>query len=376
LVINLSRFINKPSLDRIFIVNTAIFASFTLIIYLVAEHYIVQDIEAFSGEEELKALVKEKIFIFFALLSLINFLIFLKLARGLKREIVKIDRYLQRVGNKKSDRKFVLSFSTEFILIGEKIEDVIEKLHKLNKKKRKYNAQLKIANYQQEKLLGAISHELKNPMSSIIGYAQILRDELGKDGISEIYLKFLDKIINNGKRSDELLNRLRLAVQLENNKFQLKYSVFDIASLIDKSISNLKRDWQKREIDKRYDKYEVYADKTLMELVIINLVENAFKYSDGKLIISIENNHIKIQDFGVGIDKNDLSNVTKRFYRADIRSHQQSMGLGLAIVSYILRLHNLDLKIESEVGKGSTFSINLTPISNQELPKDIEVIGN
>jgi two-component system phosphate regulon sensor histidine kinase PhoR len=212
-------------------------------------------------------------------------------------------------------------------------------------------------------------------MSSIIGYSQILKEELGNQGIEETYLKFIDKIISNGKRSDELLNRLRLAVQLENNKFELKYSVFNLSNVIDVVIKNQKKEWQNRNIETKYNEYEIYADKVLIELVTTNLIENALKYSDGDIIVYLENNHIRVQDFGIGIGGNDLSNVTKRFYRVDNNTHQQSMGLGLAIVSYILKLHNLTLQIESEIGKGSVFAVDLTPVKHQELPQQLKTIS-
>jgi two-component system phosphate regulon sensor histidine kinase PhoR len=212
-------------------------------------------------------------------------------------------------------------------------------------------------------------------MSSIIGYSQILKEELGNMGIEETYIKFIDKIISNGKRSDELLNRLRLAVQLENNKFELKYEVFNLPNLITRIVLNQKKEWQNRNIEQKYSKYEIYADQVLIELVVTNLIENALKYSDGDVFVSIDKDHIRVQDFGIGIKDNDLSNVTKRFYRVDNNTHQQSMGLGLAIVSYILKLHNLTLQIESEVGKGSVFSVDLTPVKHKELPQQLETIS-
>jgi two-component system phosphate regulon sensor histidine kinase PhoR len=366
----------KKDLYRILLFGSIFLILFTIGSYIFLDYAITVDFENIKENPNyLKSEIENKIFIFLTSVLIIFFLFAYVFVKNIKIELQKIDKYLYKISKKKYGQFIDLTLSDEFRQIGEKLEFTIERLYKLNRKKRKYNAKLKLANYQQEKLLGAISHELKNPMSSIIGYSQILKDELGKLGIEETYLKFIDKVISNGKRSDELLNRLRLAVQLENNKFELKYSIFDLSNVIDVVIKNQKKEWQNRNIDTKYSEYEIYADKVLIELVVTNLIENALKYSDGDIFVSIDGNHIRVQDFGIGIGGNDLSNVTKRFYRVDNNTHQQSMGLGLAIVSYILKLHNLVLEIESEVGKGSIFSINLIPIKHKELPKQLETIS-
>jgi two-component system phosphate regulon sensor histidine kinase PhoR len=366
----------KKDLYRILLFGSIFLILFAIGSYIFLDYAITVDFENIKENPNyLQSEIKNKIFIFITFILIIFFLFAYVFVKNIKVELQKIDKYLYKISKKKYGQFIDLTLSDEFRQIGEKLEFTIERLYKLNRKKRKYNAKLKLANYQQEKLLGAISHELKNPMSSIIGYSQILKEELGNMGIEETYIKFIDKIISNGKRSDELLNRLRLAVQLENNKFELKYEVFNLPNLITRIVLNQKKEWQNRNIEQKYSKYEIYADQVLIELVVTNLIENALKYSDGDVFVSIDKDHIRVQDFGIGIKDNDLSNVTKRFYRVDNNTHQQSMGLGLAIVSYILKLHNLTLQIESEVGKGSVFSVDLTPVKHKELPQQLETIS-
>jgi signal transduction histidine kinase len=350
----------KQNLNKIFLAHSLVILFSSIVLYLTIDYI--------ATEEES---CHEVIILFFALLSSIHFLVSYKLSQDLKRDIFKINKFLSKVKMKNSPQ-IELSFSKEFVYIGERLVTVIEKLHKTNKKKRKYNAQLKVANYQQERLLGAISHELKNPMSSIIGYAQILKDELE----SEFHIRFLEKIISNGKRSDELLNRLRLAIQLENNKFQLKYSIFNLKDIVEKAIENMRVNWIDRRVVKNLENCEIYADKTLIELVVINLIENGMKYSDSEIVIKLNSDEFSVEDFGIGIEEDDIANVTKRFYRGNLKPHHQSMGLGLAIVSYVLKLHQLKLEIKSEVGKGSIFSINIIPIRHKNLPDGIEVFEN
>lgn len=358
------------NLNKIFLINIFIAILISVTVFILIDFMIIDDFDSIKDINILKDMIREKILILFLFVTIIYILLIKRVFFKIYEETLKVDKYLNDVHQKFFNKKLKLKYSLEFYSIGKQLSSIILKFDKLNRKKRKFNAKLKVINYQQEKLLGAISHELKNPMSSILGYSQILKDEFENENFPKIYTKFLNKIINNGKRIDELLDRLRLAVQLDNNKFELKYRVFHIDKSINSLVSNLDL-VSNRKITLDIESYELYADKTLIELVLVNLIENAIKYSNGDVIVKLENNYLKVTDFGIGIDENELSNVTKRFYRTDRKSHQQSMGLGLAIVSYILKLHNLKLDITSRLGTGSTFAVNLFHIKNRKLPKEI-----
>ena len=352
------------SLNYIFSINIIALLLLISSIYFFIDYLIEIDFKAIKDIESLEESIKMKFILAITLTVIFSVLIGNRLISQISKELKKVESYLD---NRFRDKKISLNYSIEFSKLAKKIS-------RLRKKKLKYNAKLKIINYQQEKLLGAISHELKNPMSSILGYSQILKDEFMQDSnISNIHINFLNKIINNGKRIDELLNRLRLAVQLDNNKFELQYRIFNLTNSVKNVVENLAEN-EKRKIQIEVSNYELYADKTLIELVIINLIENGLKYSDGDIIVKLENNFIKVIDFGIGIKDTELSSVTKRFYRINRDSHKQSIGLGLAIVTYILKLHNLKLQINSKIGSGSEFSINLLGIKNRTLPKEIQPI--
>lgn len=356
------------SLNLIVILNLVLALTINIAIYLFIDNLIGKDFEAVQNSIELQKEVELKLLFLFISTSIIYILIGNKLIFGIRKELVKIENYLEKGETFKLLKS--IFYSQEFINIRELISKIFKKNDRLKRKKIKFNSKLKVINYQQEKLLGAISHELKNPMSSILGYAQILKDEFN-DEVQPTYIKFLDKIINNGRRVDELLDRLRLAVQLDNSKFELKYRVFNIVNLINEIVDNFE---SSRKIIIQIQNYELYADKTLIELVLINLIENAVKYSDGDIIIKMSEDCLKVIDYGIGINETELTSVTKRFYRVNRETHKQSIGLGLAIVSYILKLHNLKLDIESRVGTGSIFSINFSNIKNRILPKEIQPI--
>ena len=103
----------------------------------------------------------------------------------------------------------------------------------------------------------------------------------------------------------------------------------------------------------------VDADRTLLEIVLKNLMENALKYSKDEVLVKIDEGEVSVIDKGTGISSSDISKVTKKFYRSGTHSWDNSMGLGLSIVKSILALHGTELEIESEEEKGSTFSFHI-----------------
>jgi signal transduction histidine kinase len=103
----------------------------------------------------------------------------------------------------------------------------------------------------------------------------------------------------------------------------------------------------------------IEADRTLLEIVLKNLMENALKYSKDEVLVKINADQISVMDKGAGISSADITKVTKKFYRSGTHSWDNSMGLGLSIVKSILALHGTTLEIESEEEKGSTFSFHI-----------------
>ena len=362
----------NKSLFRIFLQYFISILLLNLFIFYLLDFDIVDNIEKMANEEILS--IVENRFLFLTIsISVFHLLLMRKFALDIQEEIDKIDRYLDEILRKKSKpRRLQLSYSSEFREIGKKLSRVFQEIYKISKKRRQINSRLKLTTIQQEQLLRAISHELKNPIAVILGYSQILESDISDTK----QLGYIQKVISNTKRMDRLLNRLRLAVQLENRKFRLEYSSFDMADVIYKVVDEVAGYIPNRNINLDISPYQVYGDRTLMELVAINLIENGLKYSKGDILVILKEDYLRVIDFGIGIEKSKMPSITKKFYRVNRKSHKDSMGLGLAIVNYILKLHKLELEIESELGKGSTFSIKLLPIKYNKLPKGIETISS
>ncbi len=143
--------------------------------------------------------------------------------------------------------------------------------------------------------------------------------------------------------------------QVWDGEQKLHISKFDIQPLISDVASNLEDRYKNRTVLVDNRSLIIKADKALIEIVIKNLIENGLKYSKDEVRVKIESNKISVIDKGVGISPENIDKVTKKFFRTEEHSWDNSMGLGLAIVKQILKLHNSSLHIKSQEHNGSTF---------------------
>ncbi|MBV5277433.1 MAG: sensor histidine kinase [Campylobacteraceae bacterium] len=279
------------------------------------------------------------------------------LSKKIRLEIDKIIANLQQIADK--DYKISLSshFSFEFFEISNFLKKLASKLEKRAKQKRKYTAKIKLISQQRSDVISAISHEFKNPIASIMGYAQTLLDD--GDANAQIRERFLGKIIQNGQKISGMIDRLALTTKFENGDFTSQNSEFDMGKLTQDIVQTFREKNQERVIVCDVEENIISADKTMMEIVLSNLIDNALKYSEEALHVSIKDKVLHVKDSGQGIKAEDIEKVTQKFFRSSTHSWDNSMGLGLALVSYILKLHNTNLEIQSTLGEGSDFSFKL-----------------
>jgi signal transduction histidine kinase len=278
-------------------------------------------------------------------------------AKRVRRELKSVENYLSSVEGDSLPNPSARFFTREFENINVKLIQILRKIKQKEKEKRKYTAKIKLKNRQRSDMLSAIAHEFRNPIAAIMGYAQTLTDD---DEIPPaLRKKFLYKIYKNGDKIEELLSRLLLWNRFESGEQKLQLSKFDIYPLIREIAMNLEDKYKNRKIDVLEGSLFVHADKALIEIVIKNLIENALKYSRDVVKVELSDSRIKVIDQGVGISADNIDKVTKKFFRTDEHSWDNSMGLGLSIVKQILKLHNSTLKIESKENQGSIFSFTL-----------------
>lgn len=281
-------------------------------------------------------------------------LIIYKLNSKISKEIKKVTHTLDEIANKNYKASVDSKFADEFKQIESHIKKLSNKLEKREKQKRKYNAKIRLISKQRSDIISAISHEFKNPIASIIGYAQTLLDDPNAN--ITIKNRFLQKIVKNSNKISGMIDRLSLATKFENGDLTPILTQFNLYELTKDVLNTFEDKHKERDFELRGKETLIKADKTMIEMVLINLIDNAIKYSEDTIFIEIDDNSLHVKDKGIGINEKDLEKVTNKFYRSNTLSWDNSIGLGLALVKHILTLHHTTLKIESKPGFGSDFS--------------------
>jgi signal transduction histidine kinase len=293
-------------------------------------------------------------FILIGFIAVFYFLIY-KTNKNLEKEVQRILLFLKSLTKKQKLEYIDSNFSKEFKNITKLLTKISKILAKQDMQNIAYTSKLELSNIQKDEIISAISHEFKNPIAVINGYSQTLLED---DIPPNIRKKFLLKIKKNGDKLTNLIDKLRLAIRLDENKQQINFSNVDINKLLEDIIEDIKDSYDREIIIEKYP-LKIKADEMLMEIVFKNLIENAIKYSKDKIVIKVGKNFVSIIDNGVGIKKEDINKITDKFYRVNSNHWDNSLGLGLSIVSNILKLHNFRLVIKSEVNKGSEFKVEM-----------------
>ena len=226
---------------------------------------------------------------------------------------------------------------------------------------------VKLDNMQKE-LVADVSHELKTPITSIMGYADtLLEGEYDK----ETQDKFLNVIATEARRMAKLVTDLLTLSRYDNNKKKTKKETFDLGDLVKKCQDKLAIEAKKKNHNVNCfvtaDVPPVYADKYDIERVVLNILSNSIKYTkeggEIKIYVGFVYNdaYIKVFDNGIGIPEEDLSRIFERFYRVD-KARTREMGgtgLGLSIAKEILDKNGGSIDIKSVVGQGTEVVIKI-----------------
>ncbi|WP_320035856.1 ATP-binding protein [Halarcobacter sp.] len=277
------------------------------------------------------------------------------LSLKIKDETNSILEYLIQMSNKKPRQEIYSDFCEEFNKITRLLNKVASKLSKREKQKAKQTAKLKVANRQKDEIISAISHEFKNPIAIITGYAETILND--KELPDKMQTNFLNKIYSNGNKMSHIIDKLRLTLKLEEGKQNIMTTECSLRKLLDEIVSDLQDKYTQREIHILGEDVKIKIDETLFSMVLTNLIENALKYSEDEVTIKIEQDSICVIDKGIGIDEDEIRKINQKFYRVSQNGWNNSLGLGLFIVHSILKLHNFELIIHSKIHEGSEFQI-------------------
>lgn len=225
----------------------------------------------------------------------------------------------------------------------------------------------KLEEQRKNDFVALVSHELKTPITSILSYVQVLLSKARKTEDNFAILS-LTRTEMQVKRMTNMINDFLNVGRLEQAKIQLSKSEFELHILIQEIIQETQLLQTSHNIECRHCQAIIlYADRDKIGQVINNLISNAIKYSAHKSTITIsceiveKNVNISIIDQGVGISKKDQEQLFQRFYRVDDDriKNVSGFGIGLYLVSEILRYHNTTIEVQSERDKGSIFSFSL-----------------
>ena len=222
--------------------------------------------------------------------------------------------------------------------------------------------------------LANISHEIRNPLNSIMGFASMLPEEESREAMSE----YAQIIVNNSEQLVSLIDGIVLYSKLQTRLMTLKYSLISVSNLLTDIKKSFNLPYYQKgveliiEFDNEND-FQISTDYDKMRQIFNNLVANAFKYtSTGNITLGCslknENPEFFVKDTGIGISENDQPKIFERFFRGSNinQTYDRGTGLGLSIVKELVELLGGKIWVESEVGKGSVFKFILPLKPNEQ----------
>ncbi|GAA0078594.1 HAMP domain-containing sensor histidine kinase [Clostridium sp. CTA-5] len=259
---------------------------------------------------------------------------------------ISLGQYSERVSIKSKDEFNVLS--NHFNLMAQTIEDKIN--------------ELEMSNIEKETFINNLTHELKTPLTSIIGYANLIRTSKYNE---ELFFESANYIYKEGKRLEKMAFKMMDLIYAKTQEFKLTpEKIMPIIYEVEKSLSAKLRD---KNINLIIEGEECIldVDKDLIKMALCNLVENAIKASnnDSKIYLKVsvlqDKTYISIVDFGFGMAKEHLDKIWQPFYVVDKARCRKNngAGIGLSICKKIVEVHNADIKISSELGKGTEVNL-------------------
>ena len=210
-----------------------------------------------------------------------------------------------------------------------------------------------------------VSHEMKTPLAVIKNYAELLQAPQVSDDDRAEYARSVEDAAN---RMTELITNILRLNRIENQKIMPELGRCDVCRQLADCLLPFESRWEEKQIEPDFDLEDsayINADESLLELVWNNLMSNAVKFTepggsitvrerteDGKVIVSFT-------DTGCGMSAETQERIFDKFYQGDTSHATEGNGLGLALVQRVLMLHGGTIKVESEAGKGSTFTVTL-----------------
>jgi len=237
------------------------------------------------------------------------------------------------------------------------------------------NAELRIANQHKSEFLATMSHELRTPLNAILGFSELLLDDSVGKYNAATRQKFLTQISTSGKHLLDLINDILDLSKVEAGQMFLELETVSIAETVGLVMNTIEPIASKKGVRVEANvgaAGRLQADPHKLVQMLLNLVSNAVKFTPegGSVTIAVQRQaeivEISVTDTGIGIAKSDLDRLFREFQQLDSGPgrHQEGTGLGLALTKRLAALHGGDVRVVSELGKGSVFTLEL-PLEQQ-----------
>ncbi|MEE1085593.1 MAG: HAMP domain-containing sensor histidine kinase [Schaedlerella sp.] len=286
----------------------------------------------------------------FLIVLAFSFLIAYRLVRPMKKLVGQIEG----VSEGHTDEPLDVKDYKETREITDAINKMLERMQQLNQSR--------------EEFVSNVSHELKTPLASM----KVLADSLlAQDNVPiEFYQEFMGDIAKEIDRENDIINDLLTLVKMDKTAQNLNIKSVNINELLELILKRLKPIAEKNQIEMVLESFRpinAEIDEVKITLAVSNLVENAIKYNKkgGWVHVSLNADHkffyIKVSDSGMGIPEEDQMHIFERFYRVD-KSHSREIGgtgLGLAITRNAIIMHRGSIKVYSNPGEGTTFTVRI-----------------
>ena len=246
--------------------------------------------------------------------------------------------------------------------------DTFTETRQLSEAFNKMLGRLKLLDESREEFVSNVSHELKTPMTSM----KVLADSLlEQDNVPvEMYQEFMQDIAKEIDRENQIITDLLSLVKMDRSGQTMNIRTMNINDLLEQILKRLKPIAEKKNVEMVMETFRpvnAEIDETKFTLAVSNLVENAIKYNheNGWVHVSLNADHkyfyVKVEDSGIGIPEQDQAHIFERFYRVD-KSHSREIGgtgLGLAIARNAVLVHRGSIKVYSNEGEGTTFTVRI-----------------